>query len=160
MVIYKVSPMHAKQKSFSHYRQAGFTIIEIMVVVVIIGILAAIIVPKLMSTPDKAKIVKVKEDIRVIGNALDLYKLDNGFYPTTDQGLQALVSKPTSAPTPESWHQYLPEMPLDPWNTPYHYVIPGQHGEYDLFTYGADNKPDGTQGIYRTIGNWNVNEIR
>lgn len=140
--------------------QAGFTIIEIMVVVVIIGILAMIIIPKFMSAPDRARTVKVKEDIRVIGNALDMYKLDNGSYPTTDQGLQALVSRPTSGPTPSNWNQYLPEMPLDPWNHAYHYASPGQHGEYDLFTYGADNKPGGTQGANRTIGNWNASQVK
>ncbi len=139
--------------------QAGFTIIEIMVVVVIIGILAAIVVPQLMSAPDKAKITKVKSDIQSLGNLLDLYKLNNGFYPTTEQGLKALVVKPTSSPVPSDWNQYLKQTPIDPWNNPYHYINPGQHGAYDLYTDGEDNKPGGT-GQNATRGNWNLNEAQ
>ena len=133
--------------------QSGFTLIEIMVVVVILGILATIIVPKIVNRPDEARIVKAKQDILALQNALDLYKLDNGFYPSTDQGLAALVNKPNSSPIPSQWKAYLTTLPADPWNRPYQYLNPGQHSE--IFTYGADGLPDGT-GMNATIGNWNV----
>lgn len=133
----------------------GFTLIEVMVVVVIMAILAAIIVPRIMSRPDEAKEVKVKQDIASISDALDLYRIDNGQYPTQAQGLQALVTKPTVAPVPENYSEdgYLKEMPKDPWGHPYHYVIPGKHGPVDIFTYGENNEPGGT-GINATTGNW------
>src|SRR5690348_4914817 len=104
--------------------QSGFTLIEVMVVVVILGILAAIIVPRIMSRPEQARMVKVKQDIMAIQSALDLYKLDNGFYPSTDQGLQALVTKPTTAPTPRNWKSdgYLQDVPTDPWGEAYQYI--------------------------------------
>lgn len=107
-----------------HYRQtSGFTLIEVMVVVVILGILAALIVPKIMSRPEQARIVKVKQDITSIQSALDLYKLDNGMYPTTDQGLQALVTRPTAPPVPRDWKSdgYLQDLPIDPWGEAYQY---------------------------------------
>lgn len=140
--------------------QRAFTLIEVMVVVVIMAILAAIVVPKIMSRPDQAKIVKVKEDIQSIDNALDLYKLDNGVYPSQAQGLKALVKKPTTDPVPSNYAPggYLKRMPLDPWGHAYRYRNPGKHGEVDVFTYGANNKPGGT-GINATIGNWNLQEI-
>lgn len=139
------------------YLQQGFTLIEVMVVVVIMAILAAIIVPKIMSRPDQAKIVKVKQDIASISDALDLYRLDNGRYPTQSQGLQALVSKPTVAPIPDNYSPdaYLKQMPVDPWGHPYHYQIPGTHGPVDIFTYGEDNKPGGT-GMGAERGNWSA----
>lgn len=135
--------------------QKGFSLIEIMVVVVILGILASIVVPKIMSRPDEARVVKAKQDILAIQNALDLYKLDNGIYPTTDQGLAGLVTKPTSAPEPRDWKAYLKRLPTDPWGREYLYLNPGQHGEIDIFTLGADGQPGGT-GINAEIGNWNV----
>lgn len=134
-------------------RSSGFSFIEIMVVVIIIGILATIIVPQLMSRPDEARIVKAKTDITAIENALNLYRLDNGVYPTTDQGLQALVSKPTSDPIPRNWKPYLKQMPKDPWGHNYNYLNPGEHGEIDVFTYGADGQPGG-EGVNATLGNW------
>ncbi len=140
-------------------KQSAFTLIELMVVIVIIGILAAIVVPKIMSRPDEAKITKVKVDLQNIQATLDLYKLDNGTYPTTDQGLQALVTKPDSDPAPANWHGYLKRLPLDPWNNPYHYKNPGDHGDIDLFTYGANNQPSGT-GINATMGNWNIYKVK
>ncbi len=138
----------------------AFTLIEVMVVVVIMAILAAIVVPKIMSRPDQAKVVKVKEDIQAVENALDLYKLDNGQYPSQAQGLKALVSKPTTAPIPSNYASggYVKRMPLDPWGHAYHYKNPGKHGDVDVFTYGANNKPTGT-GINQTIGNWNIQKI-
>lgn len=135
--------------------QRGFSLIEIMVVVVILGILAAIVVPKLMSRPDEARVVKAKQDVLAIQSALDLYKLDNGNYPTTDQGLMALVEKPSTSPTPQDWKPYLKSLPKDPWGREYLYLNPGEHGDIDVFTYGADGQPGGT-GINTDIGNWNA----
>ncbi len=134
-------------------RQTGFTLIEIMVVIVILGILSAIVVPKIMSRPDDARRVKVKQDILAIQNALDLYKLDNGFYPSTDQGLKALVQKPSSSPEPKHWQQYLKSTPRDPWDKEYLYLNPGQHGEVDIFSYGPTGIP-GQEGKNAEIGNW------
>ena len=129
----------------------GFTLIEVMVVVVILGILAAIIVPKIMSRPEQARIVKVKQDILAIQSALDLYKLDNSFYPTTDQGLQALVSKPTSDPVPRNWKEggYLQQLPVDPWSEPYQYT--NENDQLRIFSYGPKGKDGNSE-----IGNWNV----
>jgi len=139
-------------------RQKGFTLIEIMVVVVILSILAAFAVPKIMSRPDEARITKAKQDIRAIESALKLYRLDNFRYPTTDQGLEALVTKPTTAPEPKNWKKegYLDRMPLDPWGTPYQYLSPGEKGEFDLYTLGADGQPEGEESN-ADIGNWNLN---
>jgi len=136
-------------------KQSGFSLIEIMVVVVILGILASIVVPKIISRPDEARAVKAKQDVLSIQNALDLYRLDNGFYPSTDQGLIALVEKPTSSPEPGNWKQYLKSLPKDPWGREYIYLNPGEHGEIDIFTLGADGKPGGT-GINAEIGNWDA----
>jgi general secretion pathway protein G len=133
----------------------GFTLIEIMVVVVILGILAAVILPRIMDQPDKARVAKVKQDLRTISTALDLYKLDNFTYPSTAQGLQALVTAPSGDPPAPNWKAggYLPAPPMDPWNHPYQYSYPGSHGEYDLFSLGADGKPGG-DGLNADIGNW------
>lgn len=136
-------------------KQSGFSLIEIMVVVVILGILASIVVPKIISRPDEARVVKAKQDVLAIQNALDLYKLDNGVYPSTDQGLVALVEKPTSNPIPRDWKQYLQSLPKDPWGRDYLYLNPGEHGEVDVFTLGADGQPGGT-GINAEVGNWNA----
>lgn len=138
-------------------KNKGFTLIEIMVVVVILGILAAIIVPRIVSRPDEARVVKAKQDVLAIESALDLYRLDNGFYPSTDQGLVALVKKPDSSPNARNWKQYLKSVPMDPWSRPYQYLNPGQHGDVDVWTNGADGKPGGS-GINAVIGNWNVQQ--
>lgn len=131
----------------------GFTLIEIMVVVVILGILASIIVPKIMDRPEQARQVKAKADIMAIQSALDLYKLDNGFYPSTDQGLQALVTPPQSEPLPRHWKAggYLKTLPQDPWQQPYQYLNPGEHAEVDIFTNGPHPLASDPQG---QIGNW------
>lgn len=136
-------------------RNAGFTLIEVMVVVVILGILAAVVVPRIMDNPDKARIVKAKQDVQAMKNALDLYKLDNYSYPSTDQGLQALVQKPAGSPEPRNWKQggYLENLPQDPWQSDYQYLNPGVHGEVDIFSLGADGRPGG-EGINADIGNW------
>jgi general secretion pathway protein G len=134
---------------------SGFTLIEVMVVVVILGILASIIVPKIMDKPDEARIVKAKQDIRAIQSALEMYKLDNFVYPTTDQGLQALVTKPTTDPVPPHWKQYLDRLPIDPWNNPYQYLNPGVHGPIDIWSYGPKG-PGGGSSDAGVIGNWNL----
>jgi len=143
--------MHCKKD------QRGFTLIEIMVVVVILGILAAIVVPKLMSRPDEARVTKVQTDIKGIEQALGLFKLDNGFYPTTDQGLQALVTKPETGRIPSKYPDggYLKKVPADPWGTPYVYLSPGSHGDFDLISYGADAEPGG-EGKNADIENWKL----
>lgn len=138
-------------------QQRGFSLIEIMVVVIILGILASLVVPKIMSRPDDARIVKAKHDILGIQNALDLYRLDNGFYPSTDQGLKALVKKPQTRPNPRNWKTYLKSLPKDPWGRDYLYLNPGQHSEIDIFTYGANGEPGG-DGVNAEIGNWNAEQ--
>lgn len=136
-------------------RQRGFSLIEIMVVVVILGILAALVVPQIMSRPDDARRVKARQDVLAIQNALDLYRLDNGVYPTTEQGLSALVKKPSSTPMPSDWRPYLKSLPKDPWGRDYLYLNPGVHGELDIFTYGAKGQA-GDKSINGEIGNWNA----
>ncbi|MBV9191762.1 MAG: type II secretion system major pseudopilin GspG [Betaproteobacteria bacterium] len=136
-------------------RAAGFTLVEIMVVVVILGILAVLIVPRVLGRTDEAKQAAAKHDIATIMQSLKLYKLDNGRYPTNDQGLQALVTKPTSAPTPSNWKPYLDKLPKDPWGNTYQYLSPGVHGEVDVFSLGADNQPGGT-GADLDIGSWQL----
>lgn len=135
----------------------GFTLIEVMVVVVILGILAALVVPKIMGRPDDARIVKAKQDIQALESALKLYKLDNYFYPSTDQGLEALISRPAGVPEPRQWKQggYIDRLPQDPWGSPYNYMSPGTHGEIDLWSLGADAQPGG-EGAMADIGNWDV----
>jgi len=133
----------------------GFTLIEIMVVVVILGILAALIVPKVISRPDDARITAARQDVATLAQALRLYKLDNLAYPTTDQGLQALIVKPAAAPIPANWKTggYLERLPKDPWGRDYRYLNPGRHGEIDVFSLGADGEPGG-EGNDADIGNW------
>jgi general secretion pathway protein G len=134
----------------------GFTLIEIMVVVVILGILAAIIVPKLTGKPDEARVVKAQQDIRQLESALQMYKLDNFYYPSTQQGLDALVSKPSGDPPARNWKNgYITRLPKDPWGGDYQYLSPGVKGEIDVFSLGADQKPGG-DGVDADIGNWNV----
>jgi general secretion pathway protein G len=136
-------------------RSKGFTLIELMVVLVILGVLAAIIVPKIMDRPDQARIVAAKQDIASLVQALKLYRLDNINYPTTEQGLQALVTKPTIEPIPNNWKSggYLEKLPADPWGNPYVYLNPGRHGEIDVYSLGADGQPGG-EGKDADIGNW------
>jgi general secretion pathway protein G len=131
----------------------GFTLIEILVVVVILGILATIIVPRVMGRPEEARIIKAKVDIKAIETALSLYKIDNGSYPTTELGLRALVEKPIQGV--KHWREggYLPKIPGDPWGAPYVYLSPGAHGEYDLFSLGADGEQGG-EGKNTDISNW------
>ncbi len=133
----------------------GFTLIEVMVVVVILGILAALVVPKIMGRPDEARVTKAQQDIRAIEAALKLYKLDNYVYPTTDQSLEALVNLPAVEPIPKQWKAggYLDRLPMDPWQHEYLYLSPGLHGEIDIFSLGADGQ-EGGDGVNADLGNW------
>ncbi len=136
---------------------AGFTLIELMIVVTILAILAAMVVPKLMSRPDEARIVAAKQDISTIKQALNLYRLDNKTYPSTEQGLQALVQKPAAGAIPDNWKSggYLERLMNDPWGTPYQYLSPGMHGEIDVYSLGADRAPGG-EGVNADIGSWEI----
>lgn len=152
--------MHTPHRPIPRQRhQRGFTLIEIMVVVVILGILASIIAPRIMSAPDEARKTKAHQDIRAIESALKLYRLDNYRYPTTEQGLKALVKKPDIPPVPDNWKPggYLERLPIDPWGHVYRYRNPGKHGQVDVYTLGRDNRPGG-QGVDATIGNWNLQQ--
>jgi general secretion pathway protein G len=135
----------------------GFTLIEVMVVLVILGILATLVVPRIMSRPDEARIIAAKQDINSIGQALKLYRLDNHAYPTTDQGLQALVTKPTAPPAPPNWKTggYLDRLPKDPWGNEYKYLSPGvkNTNDVDIFSLGADGAAGG-EGNDADIGSW------
>ncbi len=136
--------------------QSGFTLIEIMVVVVIIGILASLVAPSVMRRIDEANVVKAKQDIRAYETALSLYRMDNFRYPTTDQGLKALVEKPAD-PNVRNWKEggYIQSMRKDPWGNEYVFLSPGTRGEYDIYTLGADGQPGG-EGNDADIGNWNI----
>ncbi|MEA3242302.1 MAG: type II secretion system major pseudopilin GspG [Pseudomonadota bacterium] len=138
----------------SNSRATGFTLIEVMVVVVILGILAAVLVPKVMDRPDEARKVKASQDIRALEAALNLYKLDNYDYPTTDQGLEALVSSPGIPPEPANWKEggYIDRLPTDPWQQPYQYLSPGAQGSIDIYSTGPDRQPSEDD-----IGNWKMN---
>jgi general secretion pathway protein G len=138
-------------------RQGGFTLLEIMVVVVIIGILAALVVPNIIGRPDEARAIAAKQDVASLMQALKLYRLDNLRYPTTEQGLQALVARATTGPIPPNWRAggYVERLPKDPWGNPYQYLNPGVQGEIDLFSHGADGAPGG-EGINADIGSWNL----
>lgn len=139
-----------------HVSQKGFTLIEIMIVVVILSVLASFIIPRIVSRPDQARVVKAQQDMRALESALHMYRLDNYRYPNTNQGLQALVNKPSSQPEPANWQQaYLDRMPTDPWGQPYLYLMPGKHGDFDLFTYGADGRKGGEESD-ADLGNWEL----
>jgi general secretion pathway protein G len=137
--------------------QRGFTLIEIMVVVVILGILASVVVPRIMDNPDKARVAKARHDIQALESALDVYRLDNYVYPTTDQGLEALVSPPTSAPEAPNWKQggYIKKLRKDPWGNDYLFLSPGEHGDVDIYSLGADGAPGG-EGVFADIGSWDL----
>ncbi len=138
-------------------KSRGFTLIEIMVVVVILAILAALIVPKLMSRPDEARVIAAQQDIRAIVQALKLYRLDNLRYPSTEQGLAALVKPPGIPPLPANWKAggYLERLHKDPWGNDYQYLSPGIRGDIDVFSFGADGVPGG-DGFDADIGSWNL----
>lgn len=151
-------PKHKKthgNQTITMRENRGFTLIEVMVVVVILSILAAIVVPKIMDRPEQARVTKAKSDIRALEAALNLYRLDNMLYPTTDQGLEALVSPPSGAPEAKNWKEggYLDRLPADPWGNAYLYLSPGSHGSIDIYSAGLD-----PQSGDDDIGNWNLEE--
>jgi len=146
---------HASKPARAARRHAGFTLIEIMVVVVIMGVLAALLVPRLMGRTDDARILAAKQDIATLMQALKLYLLDNQRYPTTEQGLQALIARPSNGPQPANWKTggYIDRLNKDPWGNPYQYASPGTRSEVDIFSYGADGQPGGS-GNDADIGSW------
>ena len=135
--------------------QTGFTLIEVIVVLVILGILASIVVPKVVSRTDQAQVVKAKQDIRALESALQMYRVDNFNYPSTDQGLQALSEKPTSGQEPKNWQDggYIKKVPKDPWGNDYQYLSPGEKGDFDIYSLGSDGRPGGDDAS-KDIGNW------
>jgi general secretion pathway protein G len=144
------------QKAIRH-NQRGFTLIELMVVVVILGILAAVVVPRIMDRPEQAKRTKAAVDMKGIEEALALYKLDNGYYPTTEQGLQSLVTKPEIGRIPTRYKDggYLKKVPLDPWGNQYVFLSPGAKGDFDLVSYGNDGQPGG-DGDDADVNSWEL----
>ena len=148
--------MHIHSRSFFRRHLArGFTLVEIMVVVVIIGILGALVVPKLMGRTGESRVAAAKVDISTLMQALKLYKLDNQRYPTTEQGLGALTAKPTGGPAANGWKTggYVEKLPKDPWGNSYQYLSPGLHGEVDIFSFGADGQASG-EGEDADVGSW------
>lgn len=133
----------------------GFTLIEIMVVIIIVGVLAALVVPRVMNRPDEARVIAARQDIASIMQALKLYRLDNSRYPSTEQGLAALVTRPTTDPQPNNWKSYLDKLPVDPWGKAYQFLSPGVRGEIDVFSLGADGQPGGN-GVDADIGSWSL----
>ena len=144
---------YMNQALIARRKSRGFTLLELMVVIVIIGVLAALIAPKILDRVVQAKITAAQSDINTLMNALKIYKLDNGRYPSTDQGLQSLVAKPTTGNVPGNWKSYLDKLPEDPWHHPYQYANPGAHGEIDVFSFGADGQAGG-EGDDADIGSW------
>ena len=147
------SPFPVLQTMSSKKKFCGFTLIELMVVLVILGVLAALVVPSIIGRTDDARITAARTDIAALSQALKLYRLDNGAYPTAAQGLAALTQKPTTAPIPSNWKPYIEKLPNDPWGRPYGYAQPGVKGEIDVFSYGADGKPGG-ESADADIGSW------
>ena len=143
----------AASRQFRIAARRGFTLIELMVVLVIIGVLAALIVPNVLERADDARSMAAKTDVNNLMQALKLYKLDNQRYPTAEQGLAALITKPTSGPIPPNWKAYLDKLPNDPWNNPYQYLNPGIKGEVDVLSFGADGQAGG-EGKNADVGSW------
>ena len=134
-------------------RARGFTLIEIIVAIAILAILTALIVPRVVGKVDDAAIARARSDVQALTTALSLYKLDNNYYPTTEQGLEALLDKPGGQPEPANWKKYLDKLPKDPWGRPYQYISPGSHGEIDVYSLGKDGQVGG-EGIDADFGNW------
>jgi general secretion pathway protein G len=146
--------LHATVLNTRH--QKGFTLIEVLVVIVILSILAAVIVPRIMDQPDQARVTKARQDVQSLVTALNIYRLDNFNYPSTDQGLDALVKQPSGQPATPNWKVggYIDRLPADPWGNPYQYLSPGLHGDIDVYSLGADGAAGG-EGINADVGNWN-----
>ncbi len=150
--------MNSASSRSANYRPArGFTLIEIMVVIVILGVLGALVIPNIIGRTGEARVTAAKSDMRAIANALDLYKLDNFNYPSTDQGLQALVTQPSGFPEAKNWNPdgYLKKLPRDPWGNDYQYISPGRNGQYDLFSLGSDGRPGGEKEA-ADLNNWEL----
>ena len=145
--------MTFSKSSVSRSIARGFTLIELMVVLVIIGVLAALIVPNVLNRADDARVMAAKTDVNNLAQALKLYKLDNQRLPTAEQGLNALLVKPTVGPIPPNWKPYLEKLPNDPWNRPYQLLVPGIKGEFDVMSFGADGVAGG-EGINADVGTW------
>lgn len=148
-----MTPLHPCHHSKRPAAVHGFTLIELMVVLVIIGALAALIVPNVIGRADESRVTAARADVTSLYQALKLYRLDNHRYPTSEQGLAALAQKPTTAPVPGNWKPYLEKLPTDPWGNAYQYLNPGIHGEVDVMSLGADGKPGG-EGNDADIGSW------
>ena len=150
--------MHNSEKR-TNAQDAGFSLLELMVVVVILSVLALVIVPRVIDRPDQARAARAQADIAAIASAVNLYRLDNFRYPTTEQGLAALVTAPTSEPQAQNWATggYMDRLPVDPWGTAYQYLSPGVHGDFDVFSYGADGAPGGS-GADFDIGSWTLSQ--
>jgi general secretion pathway protein G len=149
----QINSSSRQQPGLSRMLQRGFTLIELMVVLVIIGVLAALIVPNVLERADDARATAAKTDVNNIMQALKLYKLDNQNYPTAEQGLQALVARPGSGPAASNWKTYLEKLPNDPWGRPYQYLNPGIKSEIDVMSFGADGQAGG-EGKNADIGSW------
>lgn len=148
-----MTPHRLNPTSLRRAVSRGFTLIELMVVLVIIGVLAALIVPNVLDRADDARVTAARTDVNNLMQALKLYKLDNQRFPTAEQGLNALVAKPTTGPVPPNWRRYLDKLPADPWNRPYQYLNPGLHGEVDVLSLGADGQAGG-EGNDADVGSW------
>ena len=150
-------PYRTRNTTRARKADRGFSLIELMVAVVILSILAVVVVPRVIDRPDQARVARARSDIAALSAALNLYRLDNAAYPTTEQGLRALVQRPASQPVPANWASggYIDRVPRDPWGNDYQYLSPGVHGPFDLFSYGADGRPGGT-GTDADIGNWQL----
>jgi len=138
-------------------KNAGFTLIELLVVILILSLLVAIVAPRILGRTDEARKTAAQVQIKQLEGALNLFRLDNGFYPTTEQGIEALVTKPNISPIPLKWREggYIPKVPVDPWGKPFVYLSPGTHGELDLVSYGAEGEPGG-EGKDEDIQSWNL----
>lgn len=140
-------------------RHRGFTLLEVMVVIVIIGLLATLVLPRVLGRQDQAMIAKAKVDVQALSTALKMYKLDNFNYPSTEQGLEALIKQPAGQPAVKNWRKggYIERLPADPWGNPYQYLSPGEKMEIDVWSFGADGRKGG-EDTDREIGNWNLDQ--
>ena len=153
----RITPLFRNRQEMHAVRSAGFTLIELMVVIVILGILAGLVVPRITEKPEEARRVKAELQIQELSSALKEFKIDNGFYPSTEQGLQALVEKPAVGKTPRNYpsNGYMDKIPKDPWGNDYVYISPGEHGDFDIISYGADRE-EGGEGNNADVKSWEI----